>query len=85
MHENGNLYAPVMPLARALGLQVTVDPRTKQVTVDGHPVQVKPATPTPKGIHDHEGAIFVPLKEFAAAAGLSVVIDEKLKTAGFRK
>lgn len=84
VHENGNLYAPVVALAKGLGVEATVDAGGKSVTVNGKKLEVSGQT-TVKGIHEHASAIFVPVKEFAAAAGLRVQVDSEKGTASFTK
>lgn len=83
-HESGNLYAPVVPLANALGVKIETDVNGKTVTVNGKKVDLVP-TETIKGVHVHDGALFVPLKEFAAAAGLKMDMNFDRGTAGFAK
>lgn len=83
-HELGNLYAPVLPLARAVGLPVTADPRTLVVIIAGRPFAA-PVSPAVKGIHLHAGVVYVPLREFAAAAGLRLDLDFARGTANLSR
>lgn len=83
-HESGNLYAPVVPLAQALGIPIETDVNTMTVTIGSQKLHM-PTTATVKGVHLHDGALFVPLKEFAKAAGLKLDMDFDKGTAGFTK
>ena len=84
MHETGNIYAPVLELAQALHVPVQVDAPHQVVIVNGQ--QVKATTgQTPKGIHLHGDEVFVPIREFAQAAGLTVELRADGHTAGFAK
>jgi hypothetical protein len=83
-HENGNLYAPVVALSNALGVKVEADAANKTVTVNGKKIEVASSAEV-KGIHVHENAVFVPLKQFAEAAGLKYEMDWEKGVAGFAK
>lgn len=80
-----NLYAPVVPLAKALGLDVKADPTAKTVTINGKPFVANTDNGKLKGIHVHDGVVFVPLKDFANAAGLNMEMDIDKGTAGFAR
>lgn len=83
-HDSNNLYAPVMPMARALGVNVQADPATKVVFINGKRFVPAGGKQT-MGIHVHNGVVFVPVKDFAAAAGLPVQMDLEKGTAAFQK
>jgi hypothetical protein len=83
-HEAGSIYAPVEQLAGALGVDIMVDPGGKTVTVNGQKVQVV-GVPGAMGVHVHSQEIFVPVREFARAAGLKVDVDDKKGIAGIAK
>lgn len=83
-HESGNIYAPVIPLAAALGIKVEADAGSKTVTIAGKKLEVA-SSEAVKGVHVHDGAVFVPVNEFAAAAGLKVEVNFDKGTAGFAK
>lgn len=88
-HETGSIYAPGKVLADALGVpfdaQVAADGKSAKVTVNGKPFEPAMAATTDKGIHVHDGDAFVPVREFAAAAGLKVDVKADQGTAGFAK
>lgn len=87
-HETGSIYAPVDVLAGRLGLDVrtwtTADGLTATVTVNRKPFAPAMAHGA-KGIHVHNGHVYVPLREFAAAAGLKLELNAESLTAGFAK
>jgi hypothetical protein len=84
-HEVGNLYAPVDVLAKQLHLDVK-----SSVSADGKKIEVllngKPFAPAmadgAKGVHVHNGQVYVPVREFAAAAGLKLQLDAATGVAG---
>jgi hypothetical protein len=88
VHEAGSIYAPVEVLGQALGIpvaaEVSADGKSARVTINGKAFAVKMASGA-KGIHVHDGETFVPLKEFAAAAGLMLDLNVNKGTAGFAK
>jgi hypothetical protein len=83
-HENGNLYAPVVAMGKALGVTVEADATAKTAQVNGKKIDVLP-TDQIKGVHVHEGAVFVPVKEFAEATGLRHSMDWEKGVVGFAK
>lgn len=83
MHEAGGFYAPAEELARALGVQVEIAPDKKSVKVAGK--EVKAAAPDAKGIHEHDGLVYVPIKEFAEAAGYKYSANVEQKTVNLTK
>lgn len=83
-HEIGNLYAPVVAMGKALGVAVEADATAKTARVNGKKIDVV-ATDQIKGVHVHEGAVFVPVKEFADATGLTFEMDPDKGVAGFAK
>ncbi|HYF91899.1 MAG TPA: hypothetical protein VD969_06610 [Symbiobacteriaceae bacterium] len=87
-HEAGSLYVPVEPLARKLGLDVRTiiraDGQSAIVTVKGRPFAPAMAHGA-KGVHVHDGLVYVPLRELAAAAGIQLDMDAETGTAGFAK
>ena len=88
MHETGSLYAPVDVLARRLGLDVRTvisgDGQSALVTVNRKPFAPAMAHGS-KGVHVHQGTVYVPLREFAAAAGLELDMSAETRTAGFAR
>lgn len=87
-HEAGSIYAPGKVLANALGVpfdaQVAPDGKSAKVTVNGKAFE--PAMPSgAKGVHVHDGEAYVPVKEFADAAGLKVDVKADQGTAGIAK
>jgi hypothetical protein len=85
VHEPGNIYAPVLPVAEALGLIVEVNVEALTVSIGDIPFAVPAATDSFMGIHVHEGNVFVPLKEFATAIGAKMAMDADNGTAGFNR
>lgn len=87
-HESGSLYVPVEPLARQLGIDVRTvirgDGQSAIVTVGGLPFDPAMAF-TAKGVHVHDGKVYVPLRELAAAARLKLDMDAETGTAGFAR
>lgn len=87
-HETGSLYVPVEPLARTLGLDVRSiirgDGQSAIVTVNGRPFAPAMASGA-KGVHVHEGQVFVPLRELAATVGLRLDMNAETGTAGFAR
>jgi len=83
-HENGNLYAPIVPVAEALGIKIEIDTEKKTAVVNGKTLEVISSDEI-KGIHVHEMAMFVPMKEFAAATGLEHKMDVDKGVIGFAK
>lgn len=87
-HETGNLYAPVEPLARTLKLDLRMiirgDGQSAIVTVNGRPFSPAMASDA-KGVHVHEGQVYLPLRELAATAGLRLDMDAESGTAGFAR
>lgn len=87
-HENGSLYVPVEPLARRLGLDVRTiirgDGQTAIVTVNGRPFAPAMASGA-RGVHVHDGQVFVPLRELAVTARLRLDMDADLGIAGFAR
>lgn len=79
MHEEGGYYGGAQDLARALGVQIKVSADKASVTVVGGD-QVAAAAKGAKGVHQHELVVFVPIKEFAEAAGYRVQVDTKHNT-----
>lgn len=73
MHETGGYYAAAEDLAKALGVRAQIAADKKSVTVAGK--QVVAMTPKATGIHQHDAAVYVPIKEFAEAAGFQVQVD----------
>ncbi|HYG59250.1 MAG TPA: hypothetical protein VD902_14405 [Symbiobacteriaceae bacterium] len=73
MHENGGYYGAVNELATALGAKAEVAGDGKSVKVGGKVVAATAADA--KGIHLHEEFVYVPIKEFAEAAGYKVYVD----------
>jgi hypothetical protein len=87
-HESGSLYVPVEPLARQLRIDVRTvirgDGQSAIVTVGGRPFDPAMAS-TAKGVHVHDGQVYVPLRELAAAARLQLDMDAETGTAGFAR
>ncbi|HWI65787.1 MAG TPA: hypothetical protein VNT75_28505 [Symbiobacteriaceae bacterium] len=87
-HEEGSLYVPVEPLAERLGLDVRWvirgDGKSAIVTVNGKPFDPAMAYGS-KGVHVHDGAVYVPVRELAAAAGLELDMDAEAGMAGFAR
>lgn len=73
MHENGGYYAHVEQLAEALHVNPVVASNKKSVLVGDK--QVTALAPEAKGVHVHEDFVFVPIKEFAEAAGFKAIVD----------
>lgn len=84
IHETGNLYAPAIVLAQALHVPAQVDAQHLSVTVNGQAIKAV-ATQRFKGIHKHDDEVFVPIREFAQAAGITLNIQTDGRTAGFAK
>jgi hypothetical protein len=88
-HKHEAFYAPVVPLAKALGVtvdaKVSADGKTGTLSISGKEFKPTSTATDFKGLHVHEGALFVPLKEFAAAAGLTLKIDDAKQTVNFTK
>lgn len=74
----------MQPLAKALGLTVEADTKANTVSISGKKFEAVSNNQV-KGIHVHDGAVFVPLKEFAAATGLKADINFDKGTAVFAK
>jgi|GEM_PF-3548639 len=87
-HEAGSLYAPAWVLGDALGVdvrtQVSPDGKSAIITVGGKPFSPAMAG-SAQGVHVHDGEVFVPLREFAAAAGLKLDLDVEKGVAGFAR
>lgn len=83
-HETGSIYAPAASLAQALGVNAMIDAGARKVMVNGKAIPVV-SVPGAKNIHLHDGVIFVPVKQFAEAAGLSCDVDYGKGTAGIAK
>ena len=87
-HEAGSLYVPVEPVARQLRIDVRTvirgDGQSAVVTVGGRPFDPAMAF-TAKGVHVHDGQVYVPLRELAAAARLKLDMDAETGTAGFAR
>jgi hypothetical protein len=83
MHETGGYYGPALDLAGALGVASEIAADKKSVTVGGESVVAK--TQNAKGIHQHDAAVYVPIKEFAEAAGFHVMVDGEKHTVDIRK
>lgn len=87
-HETGSLYVPVEPLARTLGLDVRTiirgDGQSAIVTVNGRPFAPAMASGA-RGVHVHDGQVFVPLRELAVTARLQMDMDADTGTAGFAR
>lgn len=73
MHEQGGYYAPVEQLERLLLVKADIAADRKSLKVNGRTVTV--VGHKPKGIHEHQGHLYAPIKEFAEAAGHEVSVD----------
>lgn len=87
-HESGSLYVPVEPLAEKLGLDVRTviraDGQSAIVTVNGLPFAPAMASGA-RGVHVHDGQVYLPLRELAAAAGIQLDMDAETGIAGFAR
>jgi hypothetical protein len=83
MHESGGYYGAVEDLARALGVHAEVAADQQSVKVGGKSVVA--VSKEAKGVHTHDSAVFVPIKEFAEAAGYHVVVDAAQHTISMSK
>lgn len=87
-HEAGSLYVPALEMADRLGLDVrsviSGDGQSAIVTVKGKPFDPAMADGA-RGIHVHDGVVFVPLRELAAAGGLDLDMDAEMGIAGFAR
>jgi hypothetical protein len=83
MHEQGGYYAPVEELAARLGVQAEIASDRKSVMVGS--TQVIAKGEKPQGIHDHDGLVYAPIREFAEAAGFKVMIDTAANTVSITK
>jgi hypothetical protein len=77
--HDGQVYAPVEAMADQLGVKVqvhlTVDQKSAVVDLNGKPFQPNLAKGQ-LGVHVHGATTYVPVTEFAKAAGLQVLPDE---------
>lgn len=78
MHEQGGYYAPVDELATYLKVNPVVASNKKSVLIGGKIIAAK--SDEAVGVHLHEDFVYVPIREFAEAAGFRVVVDAKLHT-----
>lgn len=83
MHETGGYYGAAEDLARALGVNAQIAADKKSVRVGGKAVVA--VSKEARGVHTHDTAVFVPIKEFAEAAGFRVTVDAKQHTVSIRK
>lgn len=87
-HEEGSLYVPVEPVAQYLRLDIRTvvrgDGKSAIVTVSGRPFDPAMAYGA-KGIYVYDGQVYVPLRELAAAARLTLDMDAETGTAGFAR
>ncbi|HLN62691.1 MAG TPA: hypothetical protein VK464_14185 [Symbiobacteriaceae bacterium] len=83
MHESGGYYGPAEDLAKALGVTAQIAADKKSVRVGGK--NVAALTPKAMGIHQHDAAVYVPIKEFAEAAGYLVQVDTGKHTLAISK
>lgn len=87
-HEHGHIYAPAAVLGKQLKvdvrLKITPDGKSAIVTVGGRPFEPAMSHGS-KGIHVHDGEVFVPVREFAKAAGLQIEMDVQQGWAGFSR
>lgn len=73
MHEAGGYYGLAVDLAKALGVKAEVSADKTKVTISGK--AVRSTAKNAANIHEHEALVFVPIKEFAEAAGFKVEVD----------
>ena len=87
-HEHSQIYAPAGVLAKQLKVDVRMrihpDGKSAMVTVNGKPFEPAMSHGS-KRVHVHDGEVFVPVREFAKAAGLQVEIDVQQGWAGFAR
>lgn len=82
-HEQGGYYMDLNDLARALHVNPHVSGDHRSVVVNGKAVIA--ASPGAKGVHDHDHVVFVPVKEFAEAAGYKAAVDTRHNTVSLYK
>jgi hypothetical protein len=83
-HESGDLYAPAEALAKAIGATVELDAAKPAVKLNGQAFLPKVAEGG-KGIHVHDGLVYVPVKLFAESAGFKVAMNAEKGIAGIGK
>lgn len=83
MHEQGGYYAPVEDLATHLKVNPVVGSNRKSVLIAGKVVMARSEEAV--GVHMHEDFVYVPIREFAEAAGFKVMVDTKAHTVNIQR
>ncbi|MFZ5827657.1 MAG: hypothetical protein ACOY94_25415 [Bacillota bacterium] len=83
VHEEAGYYAAVPDLEALLGVKAEIAGDKQSVTVNGK--RVESTAREAKNIHEHDGLVFAPIKEFAEAAGYAVQVDGVKHTVHIRK